>query len=244
MKYYKLLIITLILFSCDVSKISETKKVSLAKVKVIIEIQDRFKNKMLTSIKVKLSDGKKQIISKKIKVLLNDIPLDLYVKKDLYYTKTSYYRTDSLTRKDSYYFEIILPDSTRHPLAFIKPKSINVNTKFNIPKKTSVLDDVILKWENLYTPHLVEVTKGIQLKKKNSENVTYHEFRKRNVDTLSKIASTYIIPKSFLIDSLSTTNYLDIKISRKENGLLNPYLKKNSVITYNHSINKTIAVEN
>lgn len=244
MKHYILLTV-LVLFSCDVSKLSETKIVSLSKVKAVIIIQDSFNDTTLNSVRVKLTDGKQQIINKDIKILLNDVPLDLYVKNDLYYTKTSYYRTDSLTRKDSYYFEIQLPNSNiKYPLAFIKPRSVHKSTHFSIPEKSHVHEDVIFKWDNLYQPHFVEVTKGIQLNKKSTENITYHKFKKRRVDTLSDTTGTYLIPKSFLTDSLSTTNYLGIKISREERGLLHPYLLTNSAITYNYTIHKTIAVDN
>jgi len=78
---------------------------------------------------------KKQIINEKIKVLLNGKPLELYVKQELYYTKTSFYRDANLERRDSYYFEIILPDSTRHPLAYLKPLKKSDSAKFYIPKK-------------------------------------------------------------------------------------------------------------
>lgn len=244
MKYH-LLLITLILFSCDVSKLSESKIIQLNTIKVRIDIQDSFNDKELNSVKVKLTDGKQQIINKDIKVFMNDTPLDLYVKNELYYTKTSYYKTDSLSRKESYYFEIQLPDSkTRQALAFIKPKSINKDTKFIIPESLTFGEDVEFKWKNLNQPHFVEVTKAIQLNKVPTENISYHKYKKRSVDTLSKSNGKYMIPKSFLTDSLSTTNYLGIDISRKETGLLNPILLPNSYITYNYTINKTITVKN
>ena len=111
MKYYGVLFVLFLFSSCDVSTLSNADASDLAKLKVNILIQDGNKSDALDYIKVKLTDGKKQIINENISILINDLPLDLYVKDDLYYTKTSFYKTDSLARKEAYYFEIILPIS-------------------------------------------------------------------------------------------------------------------------------------
>ncbi len=243
MKYYKLILLIFAFSSCDVSTLSKTDDIKLSKIKASILIQDGTKEDALNYIKVKLSDGKKQIINKDIKIMLNDSPLDLYVKNELYYTKTSFYKTDSLSRSDSYYFEIILPDSTRYPLAYIQPMKKEKSAKFSIPEKASVQDDFILKWENLTTPHTLEIIKGIEVKKKRAENITEYGYEGRRIDTLKKKAGEYVIRKSYFIDSLTNTRHLGIILTRKKSGLINPDLIKNSSITYNYRMEKTIDFE-
>jgi len=122
MKYYSILFILFVFNSCDnVSILSNSDASNLAKIKVNITIKDGTKKNSLDYVKVKLSDGKKQIINKNIKILLNSKPLELFVRQGNYYEKHAYYGTDDLLRNESYYFEIILPDSSKYPLAFIKP---------------------------------------------------------------------------------------------------------------------------
>lgn len=134
MKHYKLIFILLFFQNCDVSTLSDKDVSKLENLQVNILISDSDKNKSLNSIRFELSDGKKQIINENIKVLLNNSPLDLFVKQELYYTKASFYKTNNLSIQDSYYFEIILPDSTKHPIAFIKPLKRSDSAKFQIPK--------------------------------------------------------------------------------------------------------------
>ncbi|MDH7447582.1 hypothetical protein [Aquimarina sp. 2201CG14-23] len=244
MKYYKLLLLIFVFNSCDVSQISKADTMNLAKLKVNILIQDGTKDHTLEYIKVKLSDGKKQIINKDIKVLLNDLPLDLYIKNELYYTKTSFYKTDSLLRNDSYYFEMILPDSTRYPIAFIKPMKKERDTKFSIPEKVSLQEDFVIKWENLSTPYKLEIIKGIEVKKKKAKNITEYGYGGNRIDTLKEKAGEYIIPKSYFIDSLTITRNLEITLTRNEKGLINQSLLKNSQIIYNYTIKKTIETKN
>ncbi len=240
MKYYKILLIALVFCSCDESTLSNAKHIDLMKLKATITIQNSTKKNSLDYIKVKLSDGKKQIINKNISVLLNNKPLELFVRQGNYYDKYAYYSTDDLLRKDSYYFELILPDSTRHPLAFVKPIDKNREAKFSIPKSVSVNDDFVLKWTNLSTPHQLDIRKGVEIKKKRAANITEHTSNIRPTDTLRKSTGKYIVPKSYFIDSLTTTNHLTIKFTRKENGLTNPRFLKNSSITYHHIIEKTL----
>jgi len=243
MKYYSLIFILFIFSGCDVSKISDLDTKNLAKLKVKILIEDGDKDNSLNYIKVFLTDGKKQIINADIKILLNDSPLDLYVKNELYYTKKSFYRTDSLLRKDSYYFEIILPDSTKYPLAFIKPLKDSQSVKFNLPESISLNEDFVLQWENLNTPYELDIVKGTEIKVKRAPNITETAHAGRRIDTLKTKAGELIIPKSYFKDSLTFTRYLKIELNGKENGLINPQLLKSSNILFNHKIEKTIHFE-
>ncbi|MEE9406961.1 MAG: hypothetical protein V3V28_02680 [Polaribacter sp.] len=241
MKCYTILLIAIIFSSCNNSKLSSSDATNLKKIKATITIQNGTKKNSLDYIKVKLSDGKKQIINKNIKVLLNNTPLELFVRQGNYYDKYASYSTDDLVRKDSYYFEVILPDSTRHPLAFIKPINKNRVAKFSISKSVSVNDDFVLKWTNLNTPHQLDISKGLEIKKKRAANITEHTYHLRPTDTLKKRTGKYIVPKSYFTDSLTTINHLTVKITRKETGLTNPRFLKNSCITYYHIIEKTLA---
>ena len=122
MKHYRIIPLLFLLMACDVSSISDADINVLSKLKVLIYITESDEEGKLKEIKVRLTDGDKQIINDKIHVLMNDEPLELYVKNELYYTKTSYYRDTVLVPKEAYYFEMISPNGTKHSLAYIKPK--------------------------------------------------------------------------------------------------------------------------
>ncbi len=240
MKYYNILCILFIFSSCDVSTLSNADTLSLADLKVNINICHDTKKNTLSYLKVKLSDGKKQIINKNIRVLLNSKPLDLYVKEELYYTKTSYYKADSFTQSDAYYFELILPDNSRHPLAFVKPMEKSQVAKFSIPDSIAANDDFVLKWENLNTPHQLELIKGTKTKHSLVKSIIEYDYAVKPLDTLRKNTGQYVVSKSHFTDSLSVAKHFDIILSRKESGLINPSLLKNSTITYHYMIQKTI----
>lgn len=240
MKYAVVIFVLFVVSNCDVSTLSNADATDLAKIKVNILIQDGSKEKELDFVKVKLTDGKKQIINENISILLNDLPMDLYVKNDLYYTKKSFYKTDSLLRKEAYYFEIILPDSTRHALAHIKPTSSEDEAKFTMPKEVFPNEDFVLKWKQLKTPHELKIIKGVEVKEKSAENITEYGYEGRRIDTLNKRNGTYVIPKAYFMDSLTITRYLNVELSRKENGLIHSNLIKNSAINYHHLTEQTI----
>ncbi len=243
MKYYKLILILLIFSGCDVSTLSDEDTKNISKLKVNILIQDGTKDQSLNLIKVNLTDGEKQIINEKIKILLNGKPLELFVRTGNYYDKTSYYATDDLLRSESYYFEIILPDSSNYPLAYIKPNKIP--TEFNFPKNISINKDFILKWTKLNTPFEFEYIKGVEYERETgqADNVTRSGYDGKRIDTLTSKVGEYIIPKSYFIVSKQRTKWLRATLSSKEAGLINPNLFKNSSITYNYTIEKIIDVK-
>ena len=244
MKYYKLLLILLGFTSCDAATISEKDTKNLSKLKVNIYIKDGNKDELLNSIKVKLTDGKKQIINDKIKILLNGKPLKLFVRTGNYYDKHSSYSTDDLLRKESYYFEIILSDSTKYPLAFLKPLKRNDSAKFYIPK-TSENENITLTWKNINTPTTLEVWKIVQPKNKKEikKNAVGNHSATKIKETINTKNGKYIIPKSFLEDSLTTVNYVKVRLNKQEIGLINPKLMTNSSITYDYTIEEVIDIK-
>jgi hypothetical protein len=226
-----------------VSTSSESSITSLANIKASITIQDGTKKNNLNYVEVKLSDGKKQISNENIKVLLNNSPLELFVRTGNYYDKHSYYGSKDLSRKESYYFEIILPDGTRSPLAFIKPINKNKIASFSFPKHVSLDNDFILKWENLTTPHQLNINTGVEVKKKRAKNITENEYNVIPTATLKQREGEYIVPKSFFLDSLTTAKYLTINLTRIDNGLINPSLQNTSNISYHYVVERTISFE-
>lgn len=250
MKYYKIILILLAFTSCDVSTISENETKDISKLKVNIYIQDDGKDELLNEIKVNLTDGKKQIINEQIKVLLNGKPLELFVRQGNYYDKHSFYSTDDLLRSESYYFQIILPDSTIHPLAFLKPLKKNDSAQFYIPKAIPIVignkkEAVTLEWKNINTPTTLEVWKVVQ--PKNKEDIKKHSVgnyaEKRIKETIKTKSGKYIIPQLFLEDSLTTVNYLKVRFNKQENGLINPKLLIGSGITYDYTIEERIGLK-
>ncbi len=68
-----------------------------------------------------------------------------------------------------------------------------------------------------------------------AESTIYHK-----IDT--EIGS-YKVSKLFYEDSLTITDYLEVRISGTVGGLINPKLRNNSKISYNYVIEKIIRVE-
>lgn len=232
----------MIFSSCDVSTLSADDTKNINKLKVNIFIQAGNKGDFLQEIKVRLTDGKKQIINDKIKILLNGKPLELYVKQELYYTKTSFYRDTNLVSSNSYYFEIILPDNVKYPLAFLKPLKKKDSAKFHIPKETYSNENIMLSWKNINTPVKLEVWKFVHLKKNSNKHSGGRYAETTIIDTINEKSGKYIIPKTFLQDSLTVADYIQLSINKQEEGLINPKLLLNSSITYNYTIEETIDI--
>jgi hypothetical protein len=239
MRYFKIILVFFMLASCDVSTISEADAKNLAKLKVHISIHDE---NSLDELKVQLSDGKKKIINDKIAILLNGKPLELFVKQDLYYTKTSFYRDTSLIRRESYYFEIILPDSTKHPIAYIKPFKKSERSKFYIPKEKSSNENISLTWENAHATTALQIWKSVH-KKDVTKNSAGRLAETSIRDTLHSKSGKYVIPKSFYEDPLTVTDYLIIRLNQMDKGLINPELIENSSITYDYTIEEIIHID-
>ncbi|WP_179376044.1 hypothetical protein [Winogradskyella wichelsiae] len=241
MKNLKLLLLLLIFSSCDVSTLGGKSANDLSKYKATILIETDNKKDDLRRIKVSLSDGDKQIINDEVKILVNNIPMELYVKDELYYTKTSFYTTDSLSKKASYYFEIILPDSTKHALAFIKPQKENDLTKFLIPDAALKSQSFTLKWSHLFTPYRLHFLKRFELPE--SENNTSTSYDNGvTIDTLRTKKGAYTIPKLYFTDSKNNIDELSITLSREETGLMNIKLINGSSLTFRHNIYKKVVV--
>lgn len=60
--------------------------------------------------------------------------------------------------------------------------------------------------------------------------------------TINTPNGKYIVPKLFFKDSLTITDYLKVRLSNEESGLINPKLIKNSDIIYIYEIEKTIDI--
>ena len=86
----------------------------------------------------------------------------------------------------------------------------------------------------------MKIIKKIQVKEKQTKNVTDYGYSERHIDTLKTKIGKYIIPKSYFEDSLSIAKHLEIELNRNENGLTNPQLLRHSNIVYNHKIEKII----
>ena len=226
--------------SCDVSTISETDTNNISKLKVNIYIQDGPEGDFSNQIKVELTDGKKQIINEKIKILLNEKPLELFVKDELYYTKKSFYRTPKFQASDSYYFKIILPDSTIYPLAFFKPLKKRDSTRFLIPKQNSRNEDFTLEWKNVNSKTTLEIWKLVHHKKNIREHSGGRYAKSTITNTINSKNGKYTVPRSYFEDSLSVADYLKVRINNQENGLINPKLLYTSTIIYNYTIEETI----
>jgi len=241
MRYYKILFIVLIFQSCNTITLPEREANNISNIQVEILIEDGFKEKALNKINAYLSNGEKRIINKNIKIQLNGKPLELFVRTGNYYDKYPVYRTDDLVRRESYYFEIILPDSTKYPIAYIKPGKRT--SEFNFAKNISLDNDFVLEWENNNVSANLELWKVVHQKDKPNiisggryaESTIHHTINTEN--------GSYKVPKLFYEDSLTIAHYLKFRLSSMESGLVNPELISNSKISYTYVIEETIDFE-
>ncbi len=252
-KYFYLLVFLLFITGCDVSSLSDEEITDLSIIKAEIIIKETYNGS--NEIKVFLSDGCKQIISKNIKVKVNGNLLELWVIDELYYTTKSYYTNyttkpnvfhseEIFPRSNSYYFEIILPDSTVYPLAYIKPinKSDMDSIQINIPEIISRDKNFVLKWQNLNINHPVQLTID-----KYSENKEIKENDTIPPPTIISLHKTinatkgqYVIPTSFFEDALTIAEFFKIKINYENSGLINPELIRGSNILYEFILKKDV----
>ncbi len=144
--HYNIIFILLIFQSCNTTTLSEKEANNISNIQVEILIEDGTNQNSLNKINAFLTNGEKNIINDNIQIQLNGKPLELFVRTGNYYDKYPVYRTDELERRESYYFEIILPDSTKYPIAYIKPDKIT--TKSNFPINFSLDKDFVFDWRN------------------------------------------------------------------------------------------------
>ena len=237
MKYFTILIAFFFLQSCEVSLISDEKASDLRNLEARILITTMGSGENATDyIALYLSDGKKQIINDNIKILLNNVPMILVVTHKPFYQKSSVYTTDELTQSAAYYFEIILPDGTKHPLAFIKP--FKRNAAFHIPKSVPINEDLTFTWEELNFSPNVEIWKSSgSLKTPSGSN----RFSAAAIHyTIESASGSYTLPKSFYKDSLSLADYVHIRVSDVADGLMNDKLLQDSEISHTYEIEKTV----
>lgn len=230
-----------LLISCDQSMLSDEELNDLSNMQVNIHLEDDLDNEEEKYIYVYLTDGKKQIINDKIIIKVNDLPLELSVRQELYYTKKSCYILPDFPISESYYFEIILPDSTVYPLAYIKPKLKNKIFEFQVPKKALRHNDIGLQWKNLSIPNEMTISKNIQSKTSGEESGGM-DSDQTIVENIKTKTGTFLIPRKFLEDEQTKTNYVEIVLNDRESGLINPKLKVNSTIFYDSKIERTIEI--
>ena len=242
MKYYNIIIILLIVIqSCNTTTLSKEELKNISNIQSEILIEDGTKRNSLNKINVVLSNGDKRISNDNIQVQLNGKPLKLYISTGNYYDKYPVYTTANLERSESYYFEIILPDSTKYPLAFIKPNKIK--SEFNFPKNMYLDKDFVLNWKNNNMAADVEIWKGVH-KKDNPNEHSRGRFAASTIHHSIKTESgSFKIPKIFYEDSSTIADYLEVRISNLQNGLINPELQANSKISYNYLLEKVIEFE-
>ncbi|WP_339848745.1 hypothetical protein [uncultured Dokdonia sp.] len=241
MKYYHIIFILLIFQSCNTTTLSEKEANNISNLQVEIIIEDGTNQNSLNKINAFLTNGEKSIINDNIQIQLNGKPLELFVRTGNYYDKYPVYRTDELERRESYYFEIILPDSTKHPIAFIKPSKIT--SKFNFPTNFSLDKDYTFEWENNNLTGDMEIWKGVH-KKDNPNAHSGGRYAESTIHhTIKNDSGNYSVQKSFYKDSLTVADYLKIRINSMENGLINPELMVSSTITFDYLMEKTIWVE-
>ncbi len=84
--------------------------------------------------------------------MLNNQPFKLVTRKSNYYISYSEYVLSERKKDEAYLFEIILADSSRHKLAYIKPRKNYMDLNYAVPEEFYSDKNLELKWENIYVP--------------------------------------------------------------------------------------------
>ena len=237
LRFLSLLLALLTLVSCDVSTISDEELTKTSNIYAYMYIKDGIDSNYVSQIKIRITDGDKQIINDKIKIFVNEIPLLLTIKNELYYTKKSWYSIDKLPRSTSYYLQILLPDSTLHPLGFIQPARIPDN--LNFPTTFSDTEDLALDWQNIPLPAQLTIWRGTR--NKISQKYGGNENEPSTIKhPISSNTGQYVLPKSYFEDSVSVTHALNVTLNHTETGLTNPLLLPNSKILYEWEVKQKL----
>ncbi|MBU2997568.1 hypothetical protein KO500_14055 [Cellulophaga baltica] len=197
-------------------------------------------NLIRTSLRA-LDNGK---MNSKHTFLLNNKPFEVVTRKSNYYISNSEYVPNEFTKNQDYLFEVILADSSRHTLAYIKPRDDYQDLNYKIPKHFSFNKNLVIKWENIYLPTNLEIQKEIyepifEKKYPNAphRNTYYkdHEYGHKITDR----SGSYTIDKFSLKDSLEVTVGIKAIFEHREKGRLNPNLKNNNCnLTYINRVGK------
>jgi len=101
----------------------------------------------------------------------------------------------------------------------------------------------VLYWNNNNLSANLEIWKGVHQKDKPNMHSGGRYAESTIHHTINTESGSYEVPKLFYEDSLTVADYLQILITSKESGLINPELISNSSISYTYIIEKTIDIE-
>lgn len=223
----------LLLASCDVSSISDEKLNEISNIKANIYMEYDVISGERSDLLVYITDGEDQIINPNLKVYVNDSLMNLRVRQDMYYTKKSWYTIDDLPNVESYYFQIVTPDSVKHALAFIKPSALPENLHFELPKKHTSTQDLTLHWEHILTPATLRIWQ---------ETAEYGEGK--IMEDITETTGNYSIPHTYFHkDSTGLVSYVSIRLNHRETGLVNPKLMQGSNILCDFKIEQDVDIE-
>lgn len=197
-------------------------------------------NLIRTSLRA-LDDGK---MNDKNTFLLNNKPFSMVTRQSNYYISYATYVAHEYIKNQDYLFEVILADSSRHTLAYIKPRNDYQDLNYMIPKHFSYDTNLELKWENIYLPTSLEIQKEIYetIFERKYPDAPHRNTHFKNHDYGYKItdkSGSYTINKSSLKDSLEVTVGIKAIFEHREKGRLNPNLRNNNCnLTYINRVKK------
>ncbi len=246
MKHFKILLLFLGIQSCDTT---ETKKdwylpniekdERLANISVNIFLGDDNDPDRLTNIDLRTLDG--GLMNNKNTILLNNQPFELVTRKSNFYISYSQYELDdNFLKNEDYLFEIILEDSSRHTLAYIKPRKDYQDLNYNIPENFSKNEKLEVKWEDIYTPTRLKIQKDILYKEYQKTiypnmHGYYHEITEKS--------GSHSVDMMKLKDSSEIIVGIRANFSTEERGKVNPNLKAGSRLFYRNAVEIKSALE-
>lgn len=249
MNNIRILLLFLITLSCTKTKKDKNQYIAniekderLANIYFNLYITDNNDSKNLIRTNLRALDNGK--MNSKNTFLLNNKPFQIVTRKSNYYISYSEYVLNKSRKDQDYLFEVILADSSRHTLAYIKPRSDYQDLNYMVPEYFSYGTNLELKWENIYVPTNLKIQKDIYetIYERKYPDAPYRNTHFKNHEYDYKITDkngSYTINKSALKDSLEVTVRVKAIFEHREKGKLNPNLRNNNChLTYINRVQK------
>jgi len=221
--------ISVLLFSCGPSGLSETGIGDLALIRANISINQQLTDEGKGYAVVSLDDPKgREIRNDSIKILINDKLLNFHIINGLYYTSNSVYVLEKvMPEHNKYKVDIVLSNGKRYHLAEIPALKVSEAPEIIYNEEPDLSSDFTIQWKGLADVNLLNIGRSVKLRKSEGPNIT--TYAEQSGDTIKvNHAGTHVIPISKLSDTAGTVSILSLDFIAEKHGVLNQNLFKGS----------------
>jgi hypothetical protein len=233
-----IVVLSILGFSACQSRLSNGSIEDISLIGADIKIDQDPYNKNDNDVVIELFDEDGHRISNdSVKIIVNNVEIDIHHKQGLYYNDESSYRLSNVPVEGTYRIEIKLTDKKNYLLGEIDALKEEQDADINCKEEADINKDFTIKWNNLRNIDELSVMTSVLLKKKDT-NVTYYDSRPEKILKIGSQGS-FTVPRSEFIDSISTISILSFKFRTARIGRMNPKLARNSKITISTAIERS-----